>query len=312
MKYLVLSLALSVSLLAQAKPAAPKPAAQKPADPKPADPKPADPKPADPVAKAPPKLTDIVATINGESWTRSDLEEYIDSLPQDRQAIYQTNPQEFLRQLGILEYMANLADKENILADGRFKYRYRFERSRMMGDFIQQKKQNAMQATDAEIEAAYRKNSDKYTTTKVRMIYISFTLPPAQGTSEETAKAKAQDIYLKLKSGADFIKLVQENSEQLKEQDGSLGTLTKADAIPDGIKTVIFSLKKGQFSTPTRHDNGYYIFLCDDFAVQALAEIRDTISSDVRAQKFREWFTGETKKSKVEFLHEDYFKPTIK
>lgn len=287
MKYFVLPLALSVSLLAQpSKPAAPQ--------------------------KAAPKLTDVVANINGQSWTRADLEEYIDALPQDRQTIYKTNPQEFLRQLAIVEYMANLADKENVLADGRFKYRYRFERSRMMGDFIQQKKQNAIQASDEEVEAAYRKNSDKYTTAKVRMIYLSFALPPAQGTSEEAAKAKAQDLHQQLKSGADFIKLVREHSEQLKDQDGSLGTLTKADAIPEAIKAVIFSLKKGEFSAPTRHDNGYYLFLCDDYVVQAMADVRDSISNDVRAQKFRDWFTDETKKSKVEFLNEDYFKPTIK
>ena len=284
MKYFVLSLTLGVSLLAQP------------------------PKPAPPTAK----LTDVVATINGQPWTRADLEEYIDALPQDRQTIYQTNPQEFLRQLAIVEYMANLADKENVLADGRFKYRYRFERSRMMGDFIQQKKQNATQASDDEVAASYKKNSDKYTTAKIRMIYISFVTPPAEGTSEESAKAKAQDLYLRLKGGADFIKLVQAHSEQLKEQDGSLGTLTKADAIPEAIKTVMFSLKKGEFSTPTRHDNGYYIFLCDDQVVQPMAEVRDSISADVRAGKFRDWFSEETKKSKVEFLNDGYFKPTIK
>ena len=289
MKFIVIPLILSASALAQsATPAAPKPA-QKPAS-----------------------LTDIVATINGQSWTRADLEEYIDSLPQDRQTIYQTNPQEFLRQLAIVEYMAELADKENVLADGRYKYRYRFERSRMMGDFIQQKKQNAITATDAEIETAYKKTSDKYTTAKVKMIYISFALPPAQGTAEPAAKAKAQDLYQQLQGGADFSKLVQAHSEQLKEQDGSLGTLTKADAIPEAIKTVIFSLKKGEFSPPARHDNGYYIFLCEDHVVQAMADVREAISVDVRGQKFRDWFDQETKKSKVEFLREDYFKPTIK
>ena len=144
------------------------------------------------------------------------------------------------------------------------------------------------------------------------MIYISFALPPAQGATEEAAKAKATDLYNQLRAGADFSKLIQAHSEQLKEQDGSLGTLTKADAIPDAIKTVIFSLKKGEFSAPARHDNGYYIFLCEDSVVQALADVRDAISADVRAEKFRDWFTGETKKSKVEFLTEDYFKPTIK
>lgn len=289
MKFLILPLILSAIAMAQSsKAAAPKPA-QKPAS-----------------------LTDIVATINGQPWTRSDLEEYIDALPQDRQTIYQTNPQEFLRQLAIVEYMAELADKENVLADGRFKYRYRFERSRMMGDFIQQKKQNSVVASDEEIAAAYQKNSDKYTTAKVKMIYVSFALPPAQGTPEAAAKAKAQDLYQQLKGGADFVKLVHAHSEQLKEQDGSLGALTKADAIPDAIKTVIFSLKKGEFSPPARHDNGYYIFLCEDHVVQAMADVREAISVDVRGQKFREWFTEETKKSKVEFLHEDYFKPTIK
>ena len=74
----------------------------------------------------------------------------------------------------------------------------------------------------------------------------------------------------------------------------------------------MFSLKKGEFSTPTRHDNGYYIFLCDDNVVQPMAEVRDSISADVRAEKFRAWFTEETKKSKVEFLNDGYFKPTIK
>ena len=291
MKFIIIPLILSASALAQS--AQPVPPASTP-------------------AKKPASLTDIVATINGQAWTRADLEEYIDALPQDRQTIYQTNPQEFLRQLAIVEYMAELADKENVLADGRYKYRYRFERSRMMGDFIQQKKQNAITATDEEIEAAYKKTSDKYTTAKVKMIYISFALPPAQGTAEPAAKAKAQDLYKQLQGGADFSKLVQAHSEQLKEQDGSLGTLTKADAIPEAIKTVIFSLKKGQFSAPARHDNGYYIFLCEDHVVQAMADVREAISVDVRGQKFREWFDRETKKSKVEFFYEDYFKPTIK
>lgn len=296
MKFFVMSVILGALAFAQA------PKGQQPSD-APVQ-KPAAPKP-------PPKLTDIVATINGQSWTRADLEEYIDALPQDRQTIYKTNPQEFLRQLAIVEYMANLADREKVLEDARFKYRYRFERSRMMGDFIQQKKQNAIQASDEEVEAAYRQNSDKYTTAKVKMIYISFALPPAQGTSEAAAKAKAEDIYQQLKGGADFVKMVHAHSEQLKEQDGSLGTLTKADAIPEGIKSVIFAMKKGQVSPPARHDNGYYIFLCEDYIVQDMKEVRDAISSDVRALKFRNWFTEEAKKSKVEFLNDDYFKPTI-
>lgn len=304
MRFLVLSVIWSAVAFAQApqSPKAAPPTAQAPPSATASKP---------PAQKPPPKLTDIVATINGQPWTRSDLEEYLEALPQDRQVIYKTNPQEFLRQLAIVEYMAELADKEKVLEDGRFKYRYRFERSRMMGDFIQQKKQNAIQATDEEVEAAYKKNSDKYTTAKVKMIYISFALPPAQGTSEAAAKAKAEDIYQQLKGGADFVKLVHAHSEQLKEQDGSLGTLTKADAIPDAIKTVIFGLKKGQVSPPARHDNGYYIFLCEDYVVQDMKEVRDSISSDVRALKFRDWFTEESKKSKVEFLREEYFKPTI-
>ena len=283
MRFLVFSLALSAVLHAQ--------------------------KSADPPA---PKLSDPVAVINGKSWTRGDLEEFIDALPPDRQTIYQTNPKEFLRQLAMMEHMADLADKENILAENYYKYKYRFERARMMGDFIQRKKQNAISATDAELEAAFQKNIDKYTTAKIKMIYVSFVLPPAQGTVEAAAKAKAEDIHRQLKAGAEFSKMVQAHSEQLKEQDGSLGTITKADAIPDAIKSVMFSLKKGEFSAPVRHDNGYYIFLCEDRTVQALADVREAISQDVRSQKFREWFAEEAKKSEVNFVRDDYFKATIK
>src|SRR5436190_932002 len=142
MRFLPLALVGSALLLAQQPPDTAK-APEKPATQKPA------------AAKPGPKMTDIVATINGQPWTRSEL------------------------------------------------------------------------------EAAYKKNIDKYTTAKVKAIYISFVTPPAEGPSEASAKAKAEDVYKQLKAGAEFSKMVQAHSEMLKEQDGSLGLVTKADAIAD-------------------------------------------------------------------------------
>ena len=65
MKFIIIPLILSASALGQSAP-----------------------NPAQNSTKKPASLTDIVATINGQSWTRADLEEYIDALPQDRQTIY--------------------------------------------------------------------------------------------------------------------------------------------------------------------------------------------------------------------------------
>ena len=69
-------------------------------------------------------------------------------------------------------------------------------------------------------------------------------------------------IQKKILSGADFVKLVKENSEDAssKAKDGDMGTMSRADNLPESIRSVVFGLKAGEVSDPRVDDiDGMYI-----------------------------------------------------
>ena len=83
-----------------------------------------------------------------------------------------------------------------------------------------------------EIVNYYGKNKDSFKQVKVKAIYIPFADAPAaedKSLTEAQAKAKADKLVAQAKSGADFVKLVKENSEDdpSKAKDGDFGTLRR-------------------------------------------------------------------------------------
>ena len=89
----------------------------------------------------------------------------------------------------------------------------------------------------------YAENKSRYDQVKLKVIYIPFSSAPARQApaegkkhlTEEEAKAKAERLIKEINAGADFVKLVKENSEDAssKAKDGDMGTLSRADNLPD-------------------------------------------------------------------------------
>ena len=88
----------------------------------------------------------------------------------------------------------------------------------------------------------YDSNKQKYTQVRVKAIYIAFN-DDAAGSSaskgkkplnEAEAKAKADKLLAAIKGGADFVKLVKENSddETSREKDGDLPPCAAATTSP--------------------------------------------------------------------------------
>jgi hypothetical protein len=254
------------------------------------------------------KLTDPVVKLNGRTITRGDLEEMIDSLPEKYGSFYKTNPRDFLNQLAFIEYLSAYAEKTKLLETSPYRHRYEFLRNLMLHEFLQEHEQNHTKVDEKDVRAVYDQNLDRFTTAKVRVIYVSFVTPPAPGLTESEAKDKAARIHAELTAGGDFIKLVKQYSEYNKDQDGELGNVAKSDPLPDPVKAAIFALEKGKFSPPIRHDNGFYIFLCEDRKVEPYADVSQQLSVELRQQKFRAWLADRQRESKVELLNEAYFK----
>ena len=255
-------------------------------------------------ASQPPKSADTILVINGKPWSRQQWDQFIDSLPEGTLATYKTNPTEFVRQLAIIDHLTTKAEQEKFLDQDPYFIRYWLERRKLVSTFYQEHTQNTTIATDEEVRAYFEKNRDRFTTVTLKMIYLS---PPAAGT-DLTVRAKAEDLYAQIKKGADFVKLVRDHSEEpgSKARDGDLGTLSKSDALPDEVKAVVFSLKKGDVTQPISVPNGVYIFRCEEAKTEKFEDVKDTLSTEVRQRKYIDWFESERKKADVKFIRQDY------
>jgi foldase protein PrsA len=99
-----------------------------------------------------------------------------------------------------------------------------------------------------------------------------------------TKKALADQLYQRLKGGADFAKLAKKYSKDPgSAQNGGRLTITRGQTVKEFDKTA-FTLKKGQLSPPVHTQYGYHI-------IEALSDIRpakttqfDKVKSSIRQQ----------------------------
>jgi parvulin-like peptidyl-prolyl isomerase len=163
----------------------------------------------------------------------------------------------------------------------------------------------------------YDENKSRYHQVKLKVIYIPFSSnsTAADGKkplNEEQAKAKAEQIAKEAKTGADFTKLVKENSrdETSKNKDGDFGTISPSDNLPDSIRSVVFGLKSGDVSDPVRQPNGFYIFRAEAVSEKPFLEVRDQIFTDLKNQRLKEWLDVTTKSLNIKFENEQFFTGT--
>ena len=126
--------------------------------------------------------------------------------------------------------------------------------------------------------------------------------------TEEQAKAKAEKLVTEIKRGADFVKLVKENSEDAdsKARDGDFGTFLTTDPLPDPIRKAVFALEMGEITDPVRQPHGFYIFKADIVTIRSLSQVRDQIFELLKAQHAKEWMDRINSEVKVEFPNPEF------
>jgi parvulin-like peptidyl-prolyl isomerase len=174
---------------------------------------------------------------------------------------------------------------------------------------------NAISIDPGEIVKYYDANKKKYTQVKVKAIYISFSDNAASTAAkgkkpltEAEAKAKADKLKAAIKGGADFVKLVKENSEDetSKEKDGDFATLRFSDNIPDAFRVAVFALKQGEVSEPLKQPNGFYLLRAEEVNVRPLSEVRDDIYNDLKNDRSTEWLDKINRESTVKIMSPEF------
>jgi len=163
-------------------------------------------------------------------------------------------------------------------------------------------------------QAYYEQHKSDYEQTTVKIIYISFSASASTGPdgkkrlNESEAKAKAEQLAKEAKGGADFVKLVKENSEDetTKAKDGNL-TMSRSDNLPETIRTVAFALKPGEVSEPVREPNGFYIFRGESVSAKPFAEVRNEIVVKIQRAKTQAWIETTSKDLNIKPENDQFF-----
>ncbi len=241
----------------------------------------------------------VVATIDGQKILALELQTVVRSLqPAQQQAILK-DPRGFLEQVGLMRRLSAMAEKGGL--DRKSPLREQLEYSRMMA--LAQAQLSAGQSQvvvkPEEVKKFYDENKDVFTQVRLKVIYLPYspTAPAASGATdkkiltEAEAKAKAEKLYADIQAGADFVKLVKENSGDPTSaaKDGDFGVFTRSDNIPEDVKTAIFALKAGQVSAPVRQPNGYYLFRAEDVSLQPFEKVESLVTDRLRNTLFNDW-----------------------
>jgi parvulin-like peptidyl-prolyl isomerase len=152
-------------------------------------------------------------------------------------------------------------------------------RARLLSDKIYSAVIKKVKVTDAEIKAYYDNHKAQYAqpaSREVRHILVK-------------KRALADELYAKLRNGADFAKLARKyTQDESSKASGGLYTAYKGKSVAPFDKFV-FAAKKGDLSKPIKTEFGWHVIeVLSEVkppAPQPLAEAKDTISSTLLQQQ---------------------------
>lgn len=153
----------------------------------------------------------------------------------------------------------------------------------------QDKVQQGMTVTDAQLRAAYSANMDNFRTPeRVHLRHILFKTTDKSDAEKKQILAKANDALKQLKSGADFGELAKKDSDDASNapKGGDLDWVVKGQMLPE-IEKVAFSLKANQMSDVVTAPYGYDIMqvLAHEGArVKPFEEVKASLTDQLKQQ----------------------------
>ena len=259
----------------------------------------------------------VVAVLgDGTKFTFGDFKRIYYALPPQNQQMAIRNREEFLHQWEMLRRLTKMAEEQKLDQESPYKQSLEYGRMNVLAQAAITAGVNAITIEPEQIVKYYDTNKKKFTQVKVKAIYIAFSDDAAAGAAakgkkpltEAEAKAKADKLLLELKGGADFVKLVKENSddETSREKDGEFATLRFTDNIPDSFRSAVFALKQGEVSPPLKQPNGFYLLRAEEVTVRPLSEVRDDIFNELKNDASTAWLDRISRESKVQVLSPEF------
>jgi len=170
--------------------------------------------------------------------------------------------------------------------------RVRLAYLRLTGDALSEN----IQIDEEELLAHYEEKKESLLTQEQRQAsHILIQL--AAGADEETtnrAKAEAEDLLKKIRSGSDFAELARQHSGDpgSAAQGGDLGFFARGAMVPEFDKTV-FSMEVGDISDPVHTQFGFHIIKLTEVRgaeIPSLDEVREDLIAELKQRGLSDLF----------------------
>jgi PPIC-type PPIASE domain len=236
-------------------------------------------------AQRQPKSNPVVLTVAERQITASELCTAIGSLPPPQRTGYMQHPALAKDWFGPLVALAEEAKRGHLsVADSQTLSEVDLDNA-LAGELIQSLAQSVYPTAD-EVAAYYFAHQSDFEQAKARHIVISYATAFASHSSrsEAEAKAKADDIFSRLKHGADFAALASLDSDDLytKSHGGDLGYVSHHQLEP-ALDSMLWKLAPGQTSAPFKGRFGYEIVRVEGRHTQTIEQVQDLIVGKIRS-----------------------------
>ncbi|MBV9504279.1 MAG: peptidylprolyl isomerase [Acidobacteriia bacterium] len=266
-----------------------------------------------------PDDTVIAIFEDGTKFTMGDFKAFYAVIPPNAQQGALRDRKGFLQQWELFRKLAAVAEKKKLDQTSPSREALEYNRLFIMSQAAVNEEVTAAVPQPDELHSYYETNKENFKQVKVKAIYITFSKEPASKLvagkpvlGQEDAKAKAERLLAQIRSGADFVKLVRENSEDAdsKQKDGDFATLRPSDNIPDAIKRAVFALKQGEVSEPVEQPNGYYLLRAEEIGYRPESEVRNEVIESWKQEHFRRWMQQMHDSVKVQFTSPEFLNGT--
>ncbi len=282
------------------------------------------PAPAAPQAPARADLSKIpdnqeIVRIDGQPFTMGQYRALLQIVAPANQAMATVDPGAFIMQIALMRKLADMATQQKLDQQSPTKEQLEYVHLSVLMQAELSQLINAPVVHQEEIEAFYNANRDRFKQVKLKAIKIAFggagsvSAAGKKPLTEAEAKAKAEKVVASIRGGADFVKMVRENSDDdaLKARDGDFQTVTPTDNFPAEFLQVVFQLKPGQVSDPIKEGDGYfYILKAEEVTYKPLTEVQTDVYHDLKQQMGQAAIEKIRKDLNVQFTNPEFPKPT--
>jgi peptidyl-prolyl cis-trans isomerase C len=258
----------------------------------------------------------VVATFeDGRKLTAGELNSFLDAMPPNMAQVARRDRRAFVQQFALMHRLSEMAEKAKLDQKSPTREALEFNRMYLLMNAQLHEVLTSIDVPPAEVQGFYDAHKDHFKQVKVKAIYIAFSANPPAGANEPKrlteaeAQAKIAKLRAEIVAGADFVKLVKENSEDQTSaaKDGDFGTLRGTDNLPDAIRAAVFALKAGEVSEPVKQPNGFYLFRAEEITPQPFAEVQVEVLNELKESHFKQWMDDATRGLNLQIRNQAYF-----